>query len=87
MPVFADADRLWIGDVDVASARAALSEVGAEGTTSLDALSPAGTIALLARLQDLSGAVAAVQARALVHLESAVKADCRRRGESAEAAV
>lgn len=87
MPVFADADRLWIGDVDVASARAALSEVGAEGTTSLNALSPAGTIALLARLQDLSGAVAAVQARALVHLESAVKADCRRRGESAEAAV
>lgn len=87
IPVFADADRLWIGDVDVASARAALSEIGAEGTTSLHDLSPAGTIALLARLQDLSGAVAAVQARALVHLESAVKEDCRRRGETAEAAV
>lgn len=50
-------------------------------------LSPSETIALLTQLQGLSGAIAAVQARALVHLEAAVKSDCLLREETPKQAL
>src|SRR5699024_7368105 len=53
----------------------------------LSGLSVVETIAMLRGLQKLSGAVAAVQARALVHLEQAVKQDCLERGETPTQAV
>jgi 5-methylcytosine-specific restriction endonuclease McrA len=68
--------------VDVAAARSALARLGAEGAPALDALSTEETIALLTQLQRITGAVAAVQARALVQLETVIGEDCRRRGET-----
>ncbi|WP_244923661.1 HNH endonuclease signature motif containing protein [Brachybacterium saurashtrense] len=73
---------LRIGDVDVTAARAALAQLGAAGSPELENFTPSETIALLSRLQELTGAVAAVQARALVHLEAAVKEDSIRQGEA-----
>ncbi|WP_227873037.1 DUF222 domain-containing protein [Brachybacterium ginsengisoli] len=77
---------LRIGESDVSATRAVLAELGAHGATALDHQTPTEAIALLAQLQDLSGAIAAVQARALVRLESAVVEDCRRREETPEQA-
>lgn len=87
LPIAAHSEELRIGDVDVAAARSVLAEIGATGSDALDALSAQETIALLARLQDLSGAIAAVQARALVQLEAAVKEDCLRREETPKQAL
>lgn len=80
-------DVFRVGDVDIADAAAALAMFGAEGRTSLGTLSATETIALLTQLRNLSGAVAAVQARALVHLEEKVKEDCRRREETPKEAL
>ena len=82
LSIEAGVDELRIGDVDVAAARAVLAQIGADGALSLDRLSATETIAVLSRLQELSGAVAAVQARALIHLEEAVTEDSRRREET-----
>lgn len=80
-------EELLVGGADVEQVRTALAELGARGSRSLDGLTPVETIALLDGLQRLSGAIAAVQARALVHLEAAVKQDCRDRGETAKQAL
>ncbi|WP_245851046.1 HNH endonuclease signature motif containing protein [Brachybacterium vulturis] len=69
------------------AARAVLAEIGADGAVSLDRLSATETVAVLSRLQELSGAVAAVQARALIRLEESVKEDCRRREETPKQAL
>ncbi|MDN6329323.1 MAG: HNH endonuclease signature motif containing protein [Brachybacterium sp.] len=87
LSIEAGVDELQIGDVDVAAARRVLAQVGADGALGLDRLSVTETIAVLSRLQELSGAVAAVQARALIHLEDAVKEDCRRREETPQQAL
>lgn len=87
LSIEAGIDELQIGDVDVAAARRVLAQIGADGALSLDRLSVTETIAVLSRLQELSGAVAAVQARALIHLEDAVKEDCRRREETPKQAL
>lgn len=80
-------DELSLGGTDIEQARDALAQLGAEGARSLDGLSPVETIALLGGLQKLSSAVAAVQARGLVHLERAVKQDSLERGETAKQAL
>lgn len=85
--ITAGAEELLVGGADVEQVRTALAELGACGSRSLDGLTPVETIALLDGLQGLSGAIAAVQARALVHLEAAVKQDCRDRGETAKQAL
>jgi hypothetical protein len=82
LPIVASHESLHIGDVDVTAVRSVLTEIGADGSTSLDRFSPTETIALLARLQELSGAIAAVQARGLVQLEKSVKDDSVRRGDT-----
>lgn len=87
LPISANSEELWIGDADIAGARSALAEIGADGSIALDRLTATETISLLARVQDLTGAIAAVQARALVHLEQAVKEDSRRREETPKQAV
>ncbi len=61
--------------------------LGAEGSLFLNRLSVAETITLIAGLRDLSNAMAAVQARALVRLEAAVKEDCLAREETPRAAL
>lgn len=71
-----------VGGVDIAPVRAALAQLGAHGASSLEELSPQQAIALLDELEKVTGAVAAVQARALVHLEAAVHADSLARGET-----
>lgn len=69
-----------MGGVDVAQARSALAQLGAQGSGSLSAMSPREVIAVLSGLQKLSAAVAAVQARTLVQLEAAVTLDSVQRG-------
>src|SRR5699024_7379639 len=83
----AGAEELRIDAIDVAAAREALAGIGVEGAGAIDRLSARETIDLLTHLRRLSGAVAAVQARALVRLESAVKEDCRERGETPKQAL
>lgn len=83
----AGAEQLRIDAIDVSAARDALVGIGVDGAAAVDRLSAAETIDLLGHLRDLSGAIAAVQARALVHLEAAVKEDCRRREETPREAL
>src|SRR5699024_1986734 len=83
----AGAEQLRIDAIDVSAARDALVGIGVDGAAAVDRLSVAETIDLLGHLRDLSGAIAAVQARALVHLEAAVKEDCRRREETPREAL
>ena len=73
---------LMIGEVDLLSVRSVLTELGAQGSTSLDGLSVEETTALLSAIVGIEGALEAVRARALVHLEAAVKEDCLRREET-----
>ncbi|HEX7352806.1 HNH endonuclease signature motif containing protein [Brachybacterium sp.] len=80
-------EELFLGEVDIERARIALAELGAQGSRSLERLSAQESITLLRRLQRLASAVAAVQARALVHLERAVKQESRERGETAQQAL
>lgn len=68
--------------IDIAAAKDALARLGALGSPDLGLLSPEGAIALLSELRKLSGAVAAIEARALVRLESAIADDSLRRGET-----
>lgn len=85
--IAANDEELFIGGTDIDRARSALAELGAQGSRSLDGLSPQDTIALLVGLQKMSSAVAAVQARALVHLEAVVKEDSLHRGETPKQAL
>ncbi|WP_422117291.1 HNH endonuclease signature motif containing protein [Brachybacterium sp. UNK5269] len=85
--IVANSQELVLSGVDIAAARTVLASLGAHGSASLDALPVPETIALLAGLQGVSAALAAVQARALVHLEAAVKEDCRRRDETPRQAL
>ncbi|MDN5900244.1 MAG: HNH endonuclease [Brachybacterium sp.] len=87
LSIDAGVGELRIGDVDVAAARTVLARIGADGAPSLDRLSATEAIAVLSGLQELSGAVAAVQARALIRLEEAVTEDCRRREETPKQAL
>jgi len=87
LPIAMRAEQFQIGEIDVAAVRSALAEVGASGSVALDGFAPTETIALLVHLQELSGAIAAVQARALVHLEATVKEECRRREETPQQAL
>ena len=87
LAVTAGEDEFVVGGVDVAQARSALAQLGAQGSGSLSAMSPREVIAVLSGLQKLSAAVAAVQARTLVQLEAAVTLDSVQRGESPRQAV
>ena len=71
-----------VDGIDVVAAKEALARCGAEGSPDLESLSSEGTIALLAELRKLSGAVAAIEARALVRLEAAIVDDGLERGET-----
>ncbi|AXK46636.1 HNH endonuclease signature motif containing protein [Brachybacterium saurashtrense] len=82
VPVRAEGAELAVGDVDLAAVRSVLVELGVQGSASLEHLSVEGTTALLAGITGLEAALDAVRARALVHLEAAVKADCLQREES-----
>ena len=87
VPVRVEGAALLVGEVDLAAARAALMTLGAQGSASLDGLSVAETKALLSGIVGIEAALDAVQARALVRLESAVKEDCLQREESPRQAV
>lgn len=87
LPISANDEELWIGETDLVAARSVLAEIGADGSIALEKLTASETISLLARVHDLTGAIAAVQARALVHLEQAVKDDSLRREETPKQAV
>ncbi|MFC7463433.1 DUF222 domain-containing protein [Brachybacterium sp. GCM10030252] len=82
LPLTAGEEQLQIGDIDLLSVNRALTEIGTHGSVALDALSAPDTISLLLGIQNLSSALAAVQARTVVHLESAIKDDCTAREES-----
>ncbi|MGP9539731.1 HNH endonuclease [Brachybacterium sp. AOP43-C2-M15] len=77
-----EGEEVAVHGIDVAATRSALARLGAYGSTALTALAPEATVELLKELQKLSGAVAAVEARALVQLETAVAEESRRRGEA-----
>lgn len=81
------AAELRVEGADLVGAKEALALLGAGGVHRLERLDVAETIALLQHVQELTGALAAVQASALVHLEEAVKEDCRRREETPEQAL
>lgn len=87
LPISANDEELWIGDTDITAVRSVLAEIGADGSFALEKLAASETISLLARVQDLNGAIAAVQARALVHLEHVVKEDSLRREDTPKQAV
>lgn len=70
-----------VDEIDTAELRDVLARLGATGSTQLSALSVRGLTEVLKRLAELSGAISAVQARALVELEETVKQDSRARGE------
>ena len=78
----AGVEELVVDGVDIAAARAALAQLGADGSSDLDVLSADRAIALLAQLQELTGALAAVQARALARPEEAVASSSVMRGET-----
>lgn len=78
----AGVEELVVDGIDIVAAREALALLGAQGSPDLGTLSAERSIALLTELRTLSGAVAAVEARALVRLESAVADDSLRRGET-----
>jgi hypothetical protein len=75
-------EQLVIGEVDLVAVRSILVDLGTSGSRSLDGLSAEETTALLSGIVGIEGALEAVRARALVHLEAAVKEDCLRREES-----
>ena len=77
-----DDEQLLVGEVDLASVRSVLLELGARGSRSFDSLSPEGAIALLSGIVGIEEALESVRARALVRLEAAVKEDCLRREET-----
>lgn len=66
---------------DPAELRDVLARLGSMGSAELSVLSARGLIEVLKRLAELSGAIAAVQARALVELEETVREDCVAREE------
>ena len=78
----AGVEELVVDGIDVIQAKAALARLGERGSADLEALDAQRTIALLTELRKLSGAVAAIEARALVRLESAVADDSLERGET-----
>ena len=82
LPITAGPGRLTLGDLDLHAVRALLAELGARGSAPLESLDIDGTMALLDAVVGLEGALESLRARALVHLEDAVKADCVRRKES-----
>ncbi|WP_114856391.1 HNH endonuclease signature motif containing protein [Brachybacterium sp. YJGR34] len=82
LEIVAREEELRLGTVDLLAARAAISEIGAQGASALDSLSAEEAIALLSGLEGLSMAMSALQARALVQLESAVMQDCLEREET-----
>lgn len=75
-------EELVVDDVDIREAKDALARLGAQGSHDLESLSSEGTIALLAELRELAGAMAAIEARALVRLEAAIMDDSLERGET-----
>ncbi len=75
-------EQLVIGDVDLVAVRSVLADLGASGSRSLDGLSAEETTALLSGIVGIEEALESVRARALVHLEAAVKEDCLRREET-----
>ncbi|MEE1649485.1 DUF222 domain-containing protein [Brachybacterium sp. J144] len=76
-----------LAEVDLSAARDALARIGAEGSKTLDALTAPESIALLAELTRIDGALEAIRARALIRLQEAVREDCAERGESPRRAV
>lgn len=81
-PIRAGSEQMMIGELDLHAAREVLAEIGARGSGALDALGVEETIALLDGIVGLEGALESLRARAVVHLEDAVKAECLRREES-----
>jgi 5-methylcytosine-specific restriction endonuclease McrA len=82
LPIRADREQLRIGELDLLAVRTVLAELGAHGSSSLDGMSVDGTIVLLEGIVGLESALESVRARAVVHLEGAVKEDCILREES-----
>lgn len=78
----AGVEELVVDGIDIIAAKDALARLGAQSAPELGTLSAERTIALLTELQRLSGAVAAIEARALVRLESAIEDDSLQRGET-----
>ncbi|MGP9683090.1 DUF222 domain-containing protein [Brachybacterium sp. AOP3-A1-3] len=62
--------------MDLPAVLSALVHAGGDGSQSIERLSAQATLSLLAGLREVSTAIAAVQARALVRLEGAVKDEC-----------
>ena len=87
MGIIANAEQLQLGDADLAAVRDVVADLGARGSSALDALSARETISLLVGLEGLAAAMSALQARALVHLEAAVKRDSIDQGECAGQAL
>ncbi|GAA1487013.1 DUF222 domain-containing protein [Brachybacterium fresconis] len=87
MEVAAGDGGVVVGGVELSAVIGVLAELGARGSSSLEGLSGVETIRVLTGLRELSSAMAAVQARALVHLETAAKDDALARGERGRAAV
>ena len=85
--IVAGEGELRLGDVDLSAARSVLASLGADGAESLAHLSTSDTIELLAGLNGISAAIAAVQARALLRLETATKEDCLARGAKPRVAL
>lgn len=67
---------LRLGEIDLSALQSALVHAGGDGSGVIERLSTQATLSLLDGLREVSTAIAAVQARALVHLESAVKDEC-----------
>lgn len=80
-------DELSVDGADLAAVKDVLALLGASGLHRFDHLDVSQSISLLQHVRELTGALAAVQASALVHLEEAVKEDCRRRGETLKQAA
>ena len=78
----AGVEELVVDDIDIREAKDALARLGAQGSPDLERLSSEGAITLLAELRELAGAMAAIEARALVRLETAIMDDSLERGET-----
>src|SRR5699024_4673926 len=82
MAVSAGGGQVMVEDVDLGHVSDVLAALGADGSPQLEALPASAAIDLLQGMEKIVGAIAAVQARTLVHLESAIEADCREDGET-----
>ena len=83
LDVVAGPGQLDVAGIDLAAARAVLVQLGTHGAQDLDLMPASQVKDMMVGLRELTAAVEAAQARAIVRLEAAIAEEVRERGETA----